>query len=112
MKITLSAIITALFFSVSLTSIANGFEDKSTLSTPDMAKCAAAALKTDQDLWGKWYEVLKARYAIIYKEKSPKEIENYTIERVIDKRRDLNRDGIDSKRAYLDYFKINCEGEI
>lgn len=91
---------------------ADGFPDGSHLGTPEMAKCTAAALKIDMKLWQQWYAALEQRYSIIYKEKGKKEIESYTIDRVFDKKRALNRLGIDSKRAYKNYFVQNCDGEI
>lgn len=91
---------------------AKGFADGSDMSTPDMAKCSAAALKIDKELWGQWYSTLKARYELIYKDKSPEQIQAYTFERVLDKRRGLNRLGFDSKRAFKNYFNKNCSGEI
>ena len=89
-----------------------GFPDKSDMSTPDMAKCSAAALKIEMNLWKKWASATEARYALIYKDKSPDEVESYTFERIMDKKRYLNGKGIDSKRAYKNYFENNCAGEI
>lgn len=92
---------------------ADGFADKSSIDTPTMAKCTAAAMKINSALFGQWYDALLLRYTMIYKDsKTEKEIESYTLERILDKRRALNRDGIDSKRAYSKYFSNNCEGEL
>ena len=90
-----------------------GFPDGSDMGTPEMAKCAAAALKIEMKLWKKWHSATEARYAIIYKgKKTPKQIESYTFERIMDKKKRLNSQGIDSKRAYKSYFNNNCSGEI
>lgn len=91
---------------------ANGFPDGSSMGTPEMAKCSAAALKVDMKTWKKWYAALEKRYSLIYSDKSKKELESYTIERAMDKKKALNRDGIDSKRAFKNYFDKNCAGEI
>lgn len=91
---------------------ADGYPDGSDIGTPEMAKCSAAALKIDIKIWEQWYTALEKRYAIIYKNKSKKELQSYTIERVMDKKRSLNSLGIDSKRAYKNYFELNCAGEI
>lgn len=93
--------------------LAGTYLDGSDMGTPEMAKCAAAALKIEKKLWTDWYDALHSRYLIIYKDtKSPKQIESYTIERVMDKKLKLNRLGIDSKRGFKDYFDMNCKGEI
>lgn len=92
---------------------AKGFNDGSKMGTPEMAKCAAAALKIELELWKKWQSAVQDRYSIIYKEsKSPEEIEAYTYERIMDKKRALQRQGYDSKKAFQKYFSLNCEGEI
>ncbi len=108
MKIT--TIILFIFFAS--TAQAKGFPDRSEMSTPSMAKCSAAALKIEMNLWKKWYSATKTRYSIIYKDKSEKELEAYTLERIMDKKNALKRDGIDSKRAYKNYFENNCAGEL
>ena len=105
--------ILALSLIVASPTFAKGFPDGSSLSSPAIAKCAAAALKFDMQLWKKWYAATKGRYEIIYKDKmSAKEIESYTMERVFDKKAKLQREGFDSKRAFKKYFKMNCEGEL
>ena len=91
---------------------ASGFPDGSTMGTPEVAKCSAAALKIDMKTWKQWYVALEKRYSIIYSDKSKEELEAYTTERVMDKKKALNRNGIDSKRAFKNYFDINCAGEI
>ena len=94
------------------TAHADGFPDGSTMGTPEMAKCSAAALKIDMKTWKKWYAALEKRYSLIYSDKNKEELEAYTLERAMDKKRALNRDGIDSKRAFKSYFDKNCAGEI
>lgn len=89
---------------------ADGFDDKSKLGTPEVAKCAAAALKFDLETWKTWHSILHERYKIIYKDRmSTRQIEDYTIERVQDKKRELMKSGIDSRNAYRNYWKKNCK---
>jgi hypothetical protein len=89
---------------------AKGFADKSPLSTPDMAVCTAAAMKSGQgfDLYKRWVGALEARYKIIYSNLSPKEVDSYTAERVMDKKRSLNKKGIQTSSAFKNFYSVNC----
>lgn len=74
-----------------------------------IVKCAAAALKFDRTHWEEWYHIALNRYTLIYKDKmTSKEIENYTISRIMDKKNYLIRNGYDSKRKFRIYFENNC----
>ena len=106
-KIILISLITSNF------AFAEGYPDGSTMGTPEMAKCAVAALKTDMERWKKWSSALEQRYLVMYKVKmTEKEIQNYTFERVNDKKKELYSRGFDSKRSFEKYFEMNCAGEI
>lgn len=102
---------TVIFTLISLNSLtAFAFEDKSSLSTVDMAVCTAAAMKSGQgiQLYTTWANALEARYKRIYSNKSQKEIESYTVERVLDKRKKLNNDGISTTPAFKNFYTKNC----
>lgn len=75
--------------------------------------CTGATLKMgDVKLWKKWVEESQRRFATIYPEKSAQEIEAYTLERALDKRRALERTGVGTQRAFTEYFNKNCLGVI
>ncbi|KHN68774.1 hypothetical protein AV645_07055 [Acinetobacter calcoaceticus] len=79
------------------------------LDSVELAKCTAAAMKSQKiDVFSKWYDVLKAKYGQIYPNKSPKELDDYALERVLDKRRYLESKGYDSKPAFNKYYQMNC----
>lgn len=84
-----------------------------TLEIDEFTSCAAATLKSgDLELWRKWSSALLQRYRTIYPDKSSADAESYMLERVTDKRRRLNSMGIDSQKAFVDYYKKNCEGAL
>lgn len=89
---------------------AKGFSDKSPLSTPDVALCAAAAMKSGQGfaLYKKWVDALEARYKTIYPNLTAKESDAYTAERVLDKKRVLERKGIETAAAFKKFYLDNC----
>lgn len=75
--------------------------------------CTGATLKMgDVELWKKWVAESQRRFATIYPDKSAQEIEAYTLERALDKRRALERTGVGTQRAFTDYFNKNCLGVI
>lgn len=93
------------------TASAAGFQDRSTLDTPDLALCTAAAMKSGQgfDLYNSWVQPLNARYKVIYPNLSEKERDAYTAERVLDKRAALNRKGIATTPAFKTFYDTNCK---
>ncbi|MEX7641370.1 hypothetical protein [Stenotrophomonas maltophilia] len=75
--------------------------------------CTGATLKMgDMKQWKKWVGESQRRFAEIYPDKTAGEIEAYTLERALDKRRELERVGIGTPRAFTDYFNKNCLGVI
>jgi len=78
--------------------------------SPEIAMCTAASLQmqTSITLYSTWFDILKQRYTVIYPQKTAKQVEAYTIERVLDKKRRLKDMGYDSKSAALKYFQVNC----
>jgi hypothetical protein len=91
--------------------IAQGFADHSSLGTVDLALCTAAAMKSGQGipLYTRWSSALDARYKIIYPALSDAQRDAYTSERIIDKRKNLERRGIATAPAYLRFYGSNCE---
>lgn len=79
--------------------------------TDTVVFCTGATLKMgDMALWKKWVAESERRYKEIYPGKSSAELESYTLERALDKRRDLERRGINSPRAFTQYYNSNCLG--
>lgn len=73
--------------------------------------CTGATLKMgDMALWKKWVAESGRRYKEIYPDKSSADLESYTLERALDKRRELERRGINSPRAFTQYYNSNCLG--
>jgi len=64
----------------------------------------------DMALWKKWVAESERRYKEIYPDKSSAELESYTLERALDKRRELEQRGINSPRAFTQYYNSNCLG--
>lgn len=60
------------------------------------------------ELYMIWVNALETRYKRIYPNKSQKEVENYTLERVLDKRKKLNSDGISTTPAFKKFYTQNC----
>ena len=79
------------------------------LDSVEMANCAAAALKSQEvEVFSKWFNALEQKYTVIYPDKSKKEIEAYTDERIMDKKKRLQNNGYDSKPAFNKYYQMNC----
>ncbi|HGH3636101.1 TPA: hypothetical protein ACJK7C_002806 [Acinetobacter baumannii] len=79
------------------------------LDSVEMANCAAAALKSQEvEVFSKWFNALEQKYTVIYPDKSKKEIEAYTDERIMDKKKRLQNNGYDSKPAFNKYYQLNC----
>lgn len=99
-----------LFSLVAPVASAKGFDDKSSLGTTDLALCTAAAMKSGQgfDLYNDWAKALDARYRRMYPQKSVAEVDAYTAERVVDKRKNLERRGIGTTPAYRKFYDENC----
>ena len=77
----------------------------------EMAKCTAAAMKAGQgiELFTPWAEALTAKYGLIYPNKNSDELDRYTTERIIDKRRYLESTGISTPIGFYKFYKQNCE---
>lgn len=81
------------------------------MGVTDIALCTAAAMKSGQgiDLYRKWSTALKRRYQAMHPSYTSEQLDGYTAERTIDKRRELERRGIHTTPAFLKFFKDNCE---
>lgn len=89
--------------------VKEGYADRSDLDITDFLICTAATLKTGPvEKYVKWADALNARYSLIYPDKTLQQIQSYTTERVLDKRRYLQGKGIISKPANEDFYKKNC----
>lgn len=77
----------------------------------DLANCTAASMKMGNGIsfYQKWADVLHVRYQKISPSKSFDEIDKYTSERIIDKKKGLERKGIQSQQAFTDYYNLNCK---
>lgn len=77
----------------------------------EMAKCTAAAMKAGQgiELFNPWAEALTLKYGLIYPNKNSDELDRYTTERIIDKRRYLESIGISTPVGFYKFYKQNCE---
>ena len=77
----------------------------------DLVNCTAASMKMGSGIafYQKWADVLHVRYQKISPEKSFDDIDKYTSERILDKKRELERSGIRSQQAFTDYYNINCK---
>jgi hypothetical protein len=77
----------------------------------EMAKCTAAAMKAGQgiELFNPWAEALTLRYKAIYPNKNSDELDRYTTERIIDKRRYLESIGISTSVGFYKFYKQNCQ---
>lgn len=99
---------------VGLTTFANAkIVPKTTLDVVDTAVCTAAAMKSQRyNVYEVWVTELKNRYTLIFPNKSKNEIDEYTSERVLDKRRWLERKGYSTKPAFLKFYDMNCKDYI
>lgn len=84
--------------------------DKSQLDTPDLALCAAAAMKAGIGFgaYQPWAKALEKRYQTLYPKKTAQEIDAYTAERIIDKRKNLERQGLGTTPAFKKFYQDNC----
>jgi bisphosphoglycerate-dependent phosphoglycerate mutase len=90
-------------------SVAEAGKEKIKLDSVETANCAAAAMKSQgAGIFGKWFAVLEQKYTSIYPKKNKEEVQAYTTERVLDKRRSLQSKGYDSKPAFNKYYQMNC----
>lgn len=89
-----------------------GYADKSPLNITDFAVCTAAVMKNGQgfNAYKTWVSALDARYKVIFPNMTEKERDAYAAERVIDKRKYLNRKGIETTPAFLRFYNENCKG--
>lgn len=99
---------------VGLTTFANAkVVPKTTLDVVDTAVCTAAAMKSQRyNVYEVWVTELKNRYTLIFPNKSKNELDEYTSERVLDKRRWLERKGYSTKPAFLKFYDMNCKDYI
>lgn len=81
------------------------------MDVTDLALCTAAAMKSGQGIntYQKWSAALEKRYKVIFPNLTAKQLDSYTAERTVDKRRELERRGIHTTPAFLKFFKDNCE---
>ncbi|MCH7381181.1 hypothetical protein [Acinetobacter higginsii] len=96
---------------VGFTSFANAkIVPKTTLDVVDTAVCTAAAMKSQRfKVYDIWATELKNRYALIFPNKSKSELDEYTSERILDKKRGLERKGYSTKPAFLKFYNTNCK---
>lgn len=89
--------------------VKKGYADGSDLDITDFLICTAATLKTGPvEKYVKWADALNARYSRIFPDKTKQQIQEYTHERVLDKRDYLERKGVISKPANEAFYKKNC----
>ncbi|WP_336916594.1 hypothetical protein [Acinetobacter modestus] len=99
---------------VCLTTLANAkIVPKTTLDVVDTAVCTAAAMKSQRyNVYDVWVTELKNRYTLIFPNKSKNELDEYTSERVLDKKRWLERKGYSTKPAFLKFYDMNCKDYV
>ena len=86
---------------------------KTSLDVVDTAVCTAAAMKSQRyKVYEVWVMELKNRYSLIFPNKSKSELDDYTLERVLDKRRWLERKGYSTKPAFLKFYNMNCKDYV
>ncbi len=85
--------------------------DKSELETVDMVRCTAAVMRAGMgiELYRKWTKALEQRYSKMYKSKTAKEVDAYISERILDKRAELQRQGMQTTAALKRYYDLNCK---
>lgn len=83
----------------------------SEIGVTDMATCTAAAMKSGvgAKVYTKWADALLKKYQSIYPNKSFNEVDSYTSERILDKKRRLQSKGYDTTLAFKKYYDINCK---
>ncbi|MFN4317198.1 hypothetical protein [Acinetobacter parvus] len=105
-----SILIGVLSFSISV-GLQAKIQPKTKLDVTDTAVCTAAAMKSQRfNLYDIWAKELHNRYTLIFPQKSQKEIDEYTSERIMDKKRALERKGYTTKPAFLKFYDQNCKG--
>lgn len=89
-----------------------GYQDKSPLDITEFAVCTAAAMKNGKGLnfYMNWANALHKRYGVIFPTYSEAKLSQYTSERVLDKARYLNRNGIETRPAFAKFYDNNCAG--
>lgn len=77
----------------------------------DLTSCTAASMKMGNGIafYEKWADVLHVRYQHTSPSKSFDEIDKYTSEMILDKKRELEKSGIHSQQAFTDYYDANCK---
>ena len=87
------------------------YADKSELDITDMAICTAAAMKSGNgiEIYKRWANALNARYKIIFPHLSDKERDIYTAERIMDKKKALNRKGYETTPTFKKFYSLNCK---
>lgn len=103
-----------IIFIICINSFANAKTvPKTSLDVVDTAVCTAAAMKSQRyKVYDIWVTELKNRYAMIFPNKTNKELDDYTTERVLDKKRWLERKGYSTKPAFLKFYDMNCKDYI
>lgn len=87
-----------------------GKKPTTSLDVVDTALCTAAAMKSQRfNVYDIWATELHNRYALIFPKKNQKELDQYTTERIIDKKRVLERKGYTTKPAFLQFYNQNCK---
>ncbi len=86
------------------------WEDKSPLETVDMVRCTAAVMRSGMgiDAYKKWTAALEKRYKKIHSLKTIKEVDVYMSERILEKRAELQRQGLQTAPAFKRYYQLNC----
>jgi hypothetical protein len=81
------------------------------MDVTDIALCTAAAMKSGQgiEVYRRWSSALLKRYQVIYPNYSTQQLDAYTAERTLDKRKELERRGIHTRPAFQKFLKENCE---
>ncbi|MBA1250293.1 MULTISPECIES: hypothetical protein [Pseudomonas] len=114
MKIICRVLVVMTYTGFAATAIAQSFPDKSALGTTDLAMCTAAAMKSGQgiELYKVWSSALDSRYKVIYPTLSDADRDAYTSERIIDKRKSLQTQGIGTTPAFKKFYDDNCKAYL
>lgn len=89
----------------------SGVKIPENMGSPEMALCAASAMKNGQGIgvYKVWVNELNSRYQKNYPEKTKTEIDQYTSERIEDKLNSLKSKGYATQTAFLEFYKVNCQ---
>lgn len=111
MKNLSSVILVTTVLSVATPALA-GYQDRSPLDITEFSVCTAAAMKSGKglDFYMKWANALHKRYGVIFPTYSETKLSQYTSERVLDKVKGLNRNGYETRQAFLGFYEKNCAG--